>query len=135
MRGLIPPSALSALRSASESTMRDQCVITRKSPDARTLDPVTGDYNDPTPLTIYSGECRVRHLMSGTNDRENAGENIALGQYEATLPRSVADIIEGDVLTVTASDDIQLIGRPLYVLVTRFSAENVHRRIPLQDRQ
>lgn len=132
---LLPASAIADLRAISESSMVDECTITRRSSTTRVLNVSTGFYNDPAPDTIYTGACRIRPLMSQQQLAESAGEPITLRRYGATLPYTVNDIGEGDILTVTASDDAQLEGRPLYVLSVGFLSDNVHRRLVLEDRQ
>jgi hypothetical protein len=132
---VIPEGTLNALRATTESTMRDQCIITRSSTDARTFNPATGDYSDPTATTVYEGACRVRYDTGGRGETESAGGQVALRQYGATRPRTAGDIREGDVFTVTDSDDQYLVGRHLYVLAVRWSTENLHRRLVLEDRQ
>ena len=132
---LIPAAALADLRSIAESAMIDTCTITRKSATTEVLNTTTGLYNAPTPDTIYSGPCRVRALLTGKNLAESAGAPIELRQYGATLPHTANDVAEGDVLTVTASSDGQLVGRPLYVLSVGFLSDNVQRRLMLEDRQ
>lgn len=132
---LIPAAALADLRAISESAMVDECTITRRSSTTRVFNPSTGAYNDPSPDAIYTGACRVRPVLSGKNMAESGGAPLTLRQYAATLPHTVATIAEGDVLTVTDSDDAQLISRPLYVLSVGFLSDNVHRRLTLEDRQ
>jgi hypothetical protein len=132
---LIPASALADLRAITESSMVDTCTITRRSSTTRVFNATTGAYNDPDPDEIYTGACRVRPLLTGKDTTESAGALVTLRQYAATLPRTTNDIFEGDILTVTASDDGQLIGRPLYVLSVGFLTDNVHRRLMLEDRQ
>lgn len=132
--GLIPDSTLSSLRSTSESAMRDTCVVTRGDAPT-TLNPTTGDYEDGDVETVYSGPCRVRHSGAGRGLADTPGDQVTLRQYEAIVERNAADIREGDALTVTASDDALLVGRPLYVLSATWSAENLHRRLTLEDRQ
>lgn len=132
---LLPASAIADLRAISESSMVDECTITRRSSTTRVLNVSTGLYNDPAPDTIYTGACRVRPLLTGKDMKESAGAPLTLRQYGATLPHTVNDVAEGDILTVTASDDAQLEGRPLYVLSVGFLSDNVHRRLMLEDRQ
>lgn len=132
---LIPPAVLNDLRDISESAMVDTCTITRRSATPPTFSGTTGLYNSLTPDTIYTGPCRVRPLLSGQQQAESAGEPITLRRYGATLPHTVHDVGEGDILTVTVSDDAQLEGRPLYVLSVGFLTDNVHRRLVLEDRQ
>lgn len=132
---MIPADVLADLRAVTESSMVDTCTITRRSSTTRVFNATTGNYNDPAPDTIYTGVCRVRPLLTGQNMAESAGAPITRRQYGATLPHTVDDIAEGDILTVTVSDDSQLVGRPLYVLSVGFLSDNVHRRLMVEDRQ
>lgn len=132
---LLPDGVLADLRDLAESAMRDTCTINRRSATTRTLNTTTGLYNDPAPDEIYDGVCRVRPLPTGRGNAESGGGPLTLRTYAATILRTSLDVAEGDVLTVTDSDDAQLVGRPLYVLSVGFSAENLHRRLMLEDRQ
>lgn len=132
---MIPAAALAQLRTTTESSMRDTCTITRKSSTEPTFNPVTLAYTDPAPTLLYEGPCRVRHTNAGRGAADTPGQQVTLRQYEVTLPRDTNDVLEGDVLTVTVSDDAALIGRSLYVLAATWSAENLHRRLTLEDRQ
>lgn len=132
---LIPDGVLADLRGITESSMRDTCTVSRRSSTTRVLDTTTGLYNDPAPDEIYDGVCRVRPLPSGRGNAESGGAPLTLRTYAATLLRTAVDVAEGDILTVTDSDDAQMIGRPLYVISVGFSAENLHRRLMLEDRQ
>lgn len=132
---LIPAAVLADLRGITESSMVDECTITRRSSATRVFNSTTGNYNDPSPDTVYTGACRVRPVLLGSNIAESGGAPITRRQYGATLPHTLDDVAEGDILTVTASDDTQLVGRPLYVLSVGFLTDNVHRRLMLEDRQ
>lgn len=132
--GLLPDATLATLRETTESAMRDTCRITRGSA-AGTTDPDTLEIVDTADTVLYEGVCRVRHASTGRGVAVVPGDQVTLRQYEATLPRTVVDVTEGDVLVVTASDDGGLVGRPLYVLAATWSAENLHRRLTLEDRQ
>jgi hypothetical protein len=133
--GLIPDGVIGAMRATTEATMRDRCVITRTSTATRTFNPSTGDYTDPAPTVVYEGPCRLRHEGAGRGSTESAGAYVALRQYGATLPHTANGVREGDVLTLTVTDDGFLLDRPLYVLAVLGAAENVHRRLVLEDRQ
>lgn len=79
------------LRPAAESNMRDLCTLTLPS-SSSTWDEVSGTYVDAPPVTLYTGQCRIRRL--------NQAERAALaGEAAYTLSAVIVS------LPVEQSDD------------------------------
>lgn len=83
--------------------------------DDATYDPTTMRAGNPdTPSTLWAGNLLV--VDAGNPEQPVApGTPIAVGQYRALLPYDAPVIPRGAVLTLDASQDPQLVGKPLYV--------------------
>lgn len=46
-------------RTLAESRMTDTCRVTKPGTGGRVLNPVTRKYEDPPPVTVYEGSCRL----------------------------------------------------------------------------
>lgn len=123
---------LAAGRTAALMLMRDTCTVDRKD-GAPVLNEETGQY-EQTWETVYTGVCRVKPR---TQREADWGEReVALGQYVAVLPWDAApEIQRGDRLTVTASDDVWLIGRHLEVLAVALAGTATARRLLVEDKE
>ena len=98
-----------------EHLMTDTCTITRANGDP-TYNPSTLTYTPATPTTVYSGKCRVKpSVLSGNTTVQAGEERVALWPFSVSVPFSATDVELDDIVTVTASADASLVGRPLRV--------------------
>lgn len=118
-------------RQMARETMRDTCTITRGSTRGA-FDPDTLTYATVAGTVVYQGRCRV--------DRGFAGSDVDAASLEALVARPVvvipwdAAVIEpGDTVTVTETDDVQLVDRPLEVTGIPFSSVAVERKLLTED--
>lgn len=117
-------------RAAALQLLRDTCAVERRS--SRVLDENTGQHADIW-TSIHTGLCRVKprsHSEAEFGERE-----VTLHQYTVVLPWDVsAEIQREDRLTITASDDAWLIGRPLEVIDVGLSGTSTARRLIVEDK-
>lgn len=87
-------------REAAESLMLDTCMITR--PGTPVTDPISGDVTN-TPITVYSGKCKVQSKDSATSNPEAGEATFTVVSRQVHIPANAADVKDGDVVTITAS--------------------------------
>lgn len=90
------------------------CIITRSDPDTEpVLDPNTGTYTPPDPVTVYSGACLV--TPEGSDRVEQFGEQpVPLRRYTVSISDLTADVRVGDTIWITVSHDPLLTGDAAY---------------------
>jgi 3'-phosphoadenosine 5'-phosphosulfate sulfotransferase len=100
-------------QAAAEAGMVDACTIRRKTGKA------TDDFSGvvtPTWVSLYAGKCRVQHSRP-QSEQYDAGEDYQLQlRLILQLPMSVTGLEVGDQVTITASQDPDMVGR---VFLTR----------------
>lgn len=122
-------TALAAGRTATLALLRDTCTVARKG--AIVLDPDTGQ-NTQTWTTVYTGACRVKPRAH--REAEFGEHEVTLHQHVVVLPwDATPEIRREDRLTVTASDDAWLIGRPLEVIAVGHAGSATARRLVVED--
>jgi hypothetical protein len=87
-------------RFAAEALMVDACTITRGG--APVTDPNTGDVT-ATATTVYTGKCKVQSSNSSTASPDAGGHTFVVVSRQVHIPANAADVVDGDVVTVTAS--------------------------------
>ena len=87
-------------RQAAESLMVDTCTIAR--PGEPVTDPDTGNVSGST-TEVYSGKCKVQSKDSSVASLDVAGASFVVVSRQVHIPAGVADVRNGDVVTVTAS--------------------------------
>lgn len=92
--------AVLAGRAAAEALMVDSCTITR--PGEVVTDPDTGDVTNSTTI-VYAGRCKVQSKNSATSSPEAGGAVFTVVSRQVHIPANAADVLDGDVVTVTAS--------------------------------
>jgi hypothetical protein len=106
-------SAAARGRAFADAQFTSACTVFK--PGEPITDPQTGEVTR-APQTIWFGPCRVR---PGSGQMANAGEagggEVFEFAFVVSVPFSVASVIEGHRLTVTASPDPALIGMTLEV--------------------
>jgi hypothetical protein len=112
--------------------MRDAVVIARNG--VPTFDPDTGDYTAPSDA-VYEGAADVKPIAVGDTDVQAGQRETVLRRYDATLPfDTTTTFVLEDVLTVTASDDEHLIGRPLTVVAVQYGPRRTGLHLTVEDR-
>lgn len=87
-------------RRHAESLMVDACTIAR--PGEPVTDPETGDVTGST-TEVYSGRCKVQSKDSSVATPDAAGASFTVVSRQVHIPAGVADVRDGDVVTITAS--------------------------------
>lgn len=113
--------------------MRDRCTIERKTGE-RVFDPAMGEYTQAW-SSVYTGVCRVKNTGGGSDSDLAGAQSVTLHRYEVRLPVDDSpEVLREDRLTVTASDDAWLIGRPMEVVDVGYAGTNTARRLTVEDR-
>jgi len=87
-------------RRMAESRMTDKCAVTR--PGVRTWNENKGEWSD-TPVSVYSGVCRLKHSTSMGRDVEAASQLLTVGTLELHVPVGTAVFEPDDLVTISAS--------------------------------
>jgi hypothetical protein len=112
--------------------MRDTCTVERKD-GAPELDEDTGELTQAWE-TVYTGACRVK--PRSPREAEWGEHEVTLHQYTVVLPYDATpEIQREDQLTVTASDDAWLEGRPMEVIAIGLNGTSTARRILVEDKE
>jgi hypothetical protein len=96
-----------------ENLLTDTCSIVRRTQGA--FNEGTGQYGAPTDAPVYSGVCRVapRNVQA---PRVVVGEEAVIDRSQwVFLPQSTVGVKPEDIVTVTASEDPDVIGREMTV--------------------
>ena len=80
--------------------MLDQCTITR--PGEVVTDPETGNVTNAS-TEVYAGKCKVQSKDSATSTPDAAGASFTVVSRQVHIPANAADVVDGDVVTITAS--------------------------------
>jgi len=88
--------------------MLDQCAITR--PGAPVTDPDTGVVTN-TSTTVYSGRCKVQSKDAVAASPEAGGHSFTVVSRQVHVPAGSADVRDDDVITITAAQLSQLVGK------------------------
>ena len=125
-------------RAAALALMRDTCAIERKN-GAPVFNETTGQLEQQW-ATVYTGRCRIKsggRAGQGSGRETDWGEReVTLHQYTAALPWDTPEVVKReDRLTVTASEDTWLIGRPLEVIDLSLSGTATARRLLVEDKE
>lgn len=99
--------------------MTDTATITRAG--ASTFNSTTGQLT-PTSTTIHTGPCNVRMPIAVEVERLFGEEQVTATRLIACFPHDVSGIEIGDVVTVTVSEDADLVGTASRVVALRVVA-------------
>lgn len=126
-------ATLARARADRQTLMRETCRVERGTRGA--LDPATGRYT-PTSTVVYNGRCDVKPLAAGADSAVVGERDVVLRRYDAALPfDTLGTIAVDDVLTVTASADPRLVGRPLTVVAVGLGGRRTAWHLVVEDRQ
>lgn len=100
-------------RAAAIALMVDACTIQHQT--GSSTNTTTGAVT-PTYSTVYTGPCKVQGAMSA-GGQDIAEAHLAVLRPFVHVPITVTGVVEGDVVTITASvNDVELVGRVFRVL-------------------
>jgi hypothetical protein len=109
---------LRMLRREERRLLTGRCTITR------------GTYPDLT--SVVGVPCVVRPKSSGLSETMQGGAALVQNFYDVRLSET-ADVRRGDVLTITASDDPQMVGRFLTVRESTIDEWQTVRRVVCEE--
>lgn len=126
--------ALPELRAQAESRMRDSCTVTR--PGAPVWNPTTLQ-NDATPVTVYTGKCRVKAAVMRDRTVTVADQALIESQFILSLPIDTSAAVEkDDVVTIDSSaTDLATVGRTYRVIAAPAPSDATARRFPIRETQ
>lgn len=111
--------------------MRDECTITRVT--GQTFDPDTGTYTDTTE-TVYTGPCRLKPEFGGF-ETEAGSREVGIHRHTVMLPWDTTTAVrKNDIVTLTASDDLWIVDKPLAVTSIRHGSDRAKRSVIVEDR-
>lgn len=126
----ISPFAGAYVRKRTTEHMVDSCKIWK--PGAPVVDPVTGVATRPQSTIKYEGPCRFWEVPSGTQVIVG-DQQITQAQTYLSLPYNSIIPESDDVVQITDSDDIDLVGRMVNVIsVVRGGGLRASRRFLVQ---
>lgn len=129
---VLSAAELAQLRTDERALLPDTCTVTRASGEP-VFDEATGNYVTPVPTTIYTGACRIAPLSVQDRAVLFGEASVDLVAYRATFPYDVPAFVKDDRVNVTASEDLQLIGRDLEVHSYEVKTLQTKRRVLLQE--
>jgi hypothetical protein len=109
--------------SAASVLARAQAAAQRLMVDACTIQHKTGETTDavgnvvPTYTSKYTGKCKVQQRTGvGVGQPQNVGEAAEfVSRLELHVPVSVTGVVPDDLVTLTASLDVDLVGRTFFI--------------------
>jgi hypothetical protein len=120
-------------RQLAVTLLLDVGVIKRPGTGTGTLDPVTGDWTPPPgTTTVYSGRCRVRRPDALQQQVVFGDISATVSRYLVDLPFNVAPIAIGDVLTLTESDDPEILNVAMRVVSVVGKSVLMYRQLGLE---
>lgn len=118
-------------RAAAEALMLDACTITR--PSGTTVDPETGEII-PNHATIYTGKCKVQSREGQASSPEAGEAAFTVVSRQVHIPAQAVEILDGDVVTVTASTLAPfLVGRKYRVAGWSPDSYDTADRLPVEE--
>jgi hypothetical protein len=106
-----------------------RCAITRTTADG-TLDE-DGVWHPPTAVAVYTGPCRIT-APSPSRVQVVGEQQTAIASYEITIEWDAAEVLEHDLVTVTAAPDPGIVGKQLIVTDIRHATERFERVLKAQ---
>ena len=111
--------------------LTDACTIRRRT--GETNDPFSGAIT-PTWAALYSGKCRVQQSLAQA-DQHDAGEDYQLQlRLILQLPMPVTGLEVGDEVTMTVSQDPDLVGRVFLIRDLFHKTDASARRVGITER-
>lgn len=113
--------------------MQDTCTITRGGSGEPVFNAATKLHTDPATTALYTGKCRVRPPTTQANSVEAGDAQVGLQRYTVSVPMSVTGVRRDDVVTVTASQDADLVTRRLRVVQVAAGTQVTARRLTCEE--
>lgn len=111
----------------------DVGTVTRPGAIPGTIDPDTGVFTPPAATTVYDGQCRVRKPTTALEQEIVFGDvNVTVSRYVVSLPHDAPLMSIGDVFTLTATDDPEILGVPMRVAVVVGKSVLMYRHIGVE---
>jgi hypothetical protein len=117
-----------------ESRMIDTCRITMPGEGARVLNPVTRKYENPAPVVVYEGRCRIRSASQAITPMQGGEANYSTQSDVLRLPvmESAGVDVGATVTYLTAPQDPGLVGNVYGVVAPHEASEATERRLTLR---
>lgn len=131
---IVTTEELADFRAEAESRMVDSCTITLPGAGAPVFNEETGQYDDPAPVTVYTGRCEVQieaQVSVGSSSATATGALTTRQQLVVKLPvvGSEAVRIGATVTLGPGANDAALTGRQLQVIDLHFKTYATARRL------
>ena len=126
---------LAGIREDMEAELTDTCLIERiDDGDRGTVNRTTGALSGEVRLTIYNGICDFSPIRSRRDRFDAFGESLIFTrQYRVKLPYDAPEVLVGDLITITVSEDTNVIGREFEVRDAQYETDNTARIITCHD--
>lgn len=128
------------LQSEAEARMTDTCRITRAGAGEPVFNETTGQYDDPAPVTVYEGKCRIPRRDPATAQAATAGEATwKVGEFPLALPMKAAggaDVAVGMTVTyLSSANDAGLAGHMFGITGVARQTDAIERRFRMKEAQ
>lgn len=125
----------SSNRRTTDRMLTDWCMITRADLSAASgFDRGTGGVSGPSRTLVVSNlRCAVEvHGFQSARDATTGQQRVTMREYEIEIPWSWTDVRVDDLLEVTASQDLGLVGRVFRVLSVEATSQQWSRVLRAQ---
>lgn len=124
-----PRTAVLRGRNAVDRLLVDYGQISRSG--AAVFNPDTG-LSVATSTVVYSGLCRMRQPTAVEDELQFGDEQVTASRFMACFPHDVTGVQIDDVVTVTETDDPDLIGRSFRVLAVPMNTFTLYKAFPTE---
>lgn len=124
-------SVLARAQAAALAGMADACTIRRVT--GKTTDPDSGVVT-LTYATVYTGQCRMQQSIAQAAQHDAGEDYTLLVRFELQLPVSVTGLRVSDEVTITASQDLDLVDRVFLVRDLFHKTDASARRVGVTER-
>lgn len=125
--------ALPDLQREALSLMPDVGVVTRGAATAPVFDPATGIMTSAVGVVVYQGPCRLRQPTPQESQALFGEAQVSISKFIAVLPHTVAGVRIGDVITLTSSADLDLLGVKFRVTAIPLSTYTIYKGYPVES--
>lgn len=122
---------LARARAAAQAGMADTCTIRRRA--GETTDENSGVVT-PTWDDLYAGKCRVQQAIAQAAQHDVGEDYLLQMRLDVQLPMAVTGLAVGDEITITASQDPDLVGRVFRVRDLFHKTDASSRRVGATER-
>ncbi len=118
-------------RRAAANLMIDVATVTRPG-GAPVFDLNTGLLTPAAGTVIHEGPCRLRQPSATESDTLFGEQQVTLSRFIAVFPHDVAGIEIDDVITLTESADVDMIGVEFKVMMVPLSTFVIYKGYPCE---